>query len=67
MYKRQSESCALDAAGATLLRDVEPGEIVVADAKTGELRSITDHVGRPDTQKMCIRDRCWQHSIPFCW
>ena len=44
-YVFASESCALDAVGATLLRDVEPGEIVVADAKTGELRSITDHVG----------------------
>ena len=33
-YVFASESCALDAAGATLLRDVEPGEIVVADAKT---------------------------------
>ena len=48
-YVFASESCALDAAGATLLRDVEPGEIVVADAKTGELRSIRDHVGRPDS------------------
>ena len=52
-YVFASESCALDAVGATLLRDVKPGEIVVADAKTGELRSITDHVGRPDTQ-MCV-------------
>ena len=52
-YSLVIESCALDAVGATLLRDVEPGEIVVADAKTGELRSITDHVGRPDTQ-MCV-------------
>ena len=52
-YVFASESCALDAAGATLLRDVEPGEIVVADAKTGELRSIKDHCGRPDTQ-MCV-------------
>ena len=52
-YAFASESCALDAAGATLLRDVEPGEIVVADAKTGELRSIKDHCGRPDTQ-MCV-------------
>ena len=39
--------------GAALLRDVEPGEIVVVDTKTGELRSIKDHCGRPDTQ-MCV-------------
>ena len=52
-YVFASESCALDAAGATLLRDVEPGEIVVVDTKTGELRSIKDHCGRPDTQ-MCV-------------
>ena len=38
-YAFASESCALDAAGASLLRDVEPGEIVVADTRTGELRS----------------------------
>ena len=30
-----------------------PGEIVVVDTKTGELRSIKDHCGRPDTQ-MCV-------------
>ena len=52
-YVFASESCALDAAGATLLRDVEPGEIVVADTNTGELRSIKDHCGRKDTQ-MCV-------------
>ena len=33
--------------------DVEPGEIVIADTKTGELRSIKDHCARPDTQ-MCV-------------
>ena len=52
-YVFASESCALDAVGAALLRDVEPGEIVVVDTKTGELRSIKDHCGRPDTQ-MCV-------------
>ncbi len=48
-YVFASESCALDATGASLLRDVEPGEIVVVDTKTGELRSIKDHCGRPDS------------------
>ena len=48
-YVFASESCALDAVGAALLRDVEPGEIVVVDTKTGELRSIQDHCGRPDS------------------
>lgn len=36
-----SESCALDSVGATFLRDVEPGEIVVID--DSGLRSITTH------------------------
>ena len=43
-YVFASESCALDAIGARFLRDVEPGEIVVAD-KDG-LRSIKDHCGK---------------------
>lgn len=41
-YVFASESCALDAIGATFLRDVLPGEIVWVD-KTG-LHSISDHV-----------------------
>lgn len=40
-YVFASESCALDSIGATFLRDVAPGEIVVAD-QSG-LRSITTH------------------------
>ncbi|MDD3920035.1 MAG: amidophosphoribosyltransferase [Eubacteriales bacterium] len=36
-----SETCALDAVGATFLRDVEPGEIVVADGSG--LRSLREH------------------------
>ena len=40
-YVFASETCALDSIGATFLRDVEPGEIVVADANG--LRSIREH------------------------
>lgn len=45
-YAVASESCALDAVGAKLIRDVEPGEIVVFD-KSG-VRSIRDHCGKAD-------------------
>lgn len=50
-YVFASESCALDAAGAKLLRDVEPGEIVVADANG--LRSIREHCGCKQSQ-LCV-------------
>ena len=50
-YAFASESCALDAVGATLLRDVKPGEIVVADANG--LRSIKDHCTHKPSQ-MCV-------------
>ncbi|MEG1774511.1 MAG: amidophosphoribosyltransferase, partial [Oscillospiraceae bacterium] len=36
-----SETCALDSLGATFLRDVEPGEIIVVDERG--MRSITTH------------------------
>lgn len=38
-----SESCALDSIGATFVRDVEPGEVVVIE--DGKLRSIREHCG----------------------
>ena len=38
-----SESCALDAVGAKMVRDLEPGEIMIADQNG--VRSIKDHCG----------------------
>ncbi len=42
-YVIASESCALDSVGAELIRDLEPGEILVFD-KNG-IRSIDTHIG----------------------
>ncbi len=50
-YVFASESCALDSVGATFLRDVEPGEIVIAE-KEG-LRSIKTHCGDENTA-LCV-------------
>lgn len=50
-YIVASESCALDAVGATLIRDIRPGEILVFE-KNG-IRSIEDHCGKaPHT--LCV-------------
>ena len=46
-----SESCALDAIGARFLRDLHPGEIVVADGKG--LRSIETHCGKVP-KSLCV-------------
>ncbi len=43
-YVIASESCALNAVGAKLIRDLEPGEIIVI--KDGEVESIKDHCGK---------------------
>lgn len=45
-----SETCALDSLGAHFLRDVEPGEIVIADENG--LRSIRTHCG--DCGQLCV-------------
>lgn len=45
-----SETCALDAIGATFVRDVEPGEVVIAE-KSG-IRSIRTHCS--GIRRLCI-------------
>jgi len=49
-YVVASESCALDAVGAKLIRDVMPGEVIVIDAMG--VRSMTDHC------KKCAMTSC---------
>lgn len=50
-YVVASESCALDAVGATLIRDIEPGEILVI-SKNG-VYSIRDHCEKCD-RSLCV-------------
>ena len=50
-YVVASESCALDAVGATFIRDVEPGEIVVFSEEG--VRSIRSHCNRAK-QSLCV-------------
>ena len=47
-----SESCALDTVGATFLRDVLPGEIVVIDSEG--LRSLDTYINPNRKQHMCV-------------
>jgi amidophosphoribosyltransferase len=49
-YVVASESCAFDIIGATYLRDIEPGELVVLG--DGELTSR--NLGAADTEKRCV-------------
>ncbi|MDO4987881.1 MAG: amidophosphoribosyltransferase [Synergistes sp.] len=51
VYYVSSESCGLDIVGARLIRDVEPGEIVVI-GKHG-IKSLRVHPERPSTAKHC--------------
>lgn len=50
-YVVASESCALDSVGATFVRDIEPGEILVF-SKDG-IKSITDHCNKKP-ERMCV-------------
>lgn len=50
-YVISSESCALNSVGATLIRDVVPGEVVVFN-KEG-IRSITDHCDKKP-ERLCV-------------
>lgn len=50
-YVVASESCALSAVGAVMVRDLKPGEIMVFD-KNGP-RSITDHCGKCEPS-LCV-------------
>ena len=50
-YVLASESCALDAVGAVLIRELEPGEIVIID-KDG-VRSIKDHCAKK-SHSLCV-------------
>ncbi len=50
-YVVASESCALDAVGAEIIRELAPGEILVFDKKG--IRSITDCCGK-EPQSLCV-------------
>ncbi len=47
-----SESTALDAMGAQLVRDVEPGEVLTIDAEG--LRSHRSSLAAPDRERLCV-------------
>ena len=51
-YVVATESCALDTAGATFIRELLPGEIVVFGVD-GSIRSITDHC-KKRPERLCI-------------
>lgn len=50
-YVVASESCALDSVGATFIRELEPGEIVVFS--NNGIKSIKDHCGKKP-ESLCV-------------
>ena len=50
-YVIADETCALDSVGATLIRELEPGEIIVFQG--GSVRSLRDHCGECP-ESLCI-------------
>ena len=50
-YVIASESCALDSVGATFIRELDPGEIIVFSADG--IRSIREHCGR-HPESLCV-------------
>ena len=50
-YVVASETCALNSVGATFIREVEPGEIVIFSPNG--LRSIKDHCGKKE-ERLCV-------------
>ena len=66
-----SETCALDSIGATYLRDVRPGEIVIAD-KRG-LTSVDEHCDSCGTA-LCVFEHIYfarpdsiVDGAPYIW
>ena len=50
-YVIADESCALDSVGATYIRDLEPGEILVFSGNS--VKSVKDHIGEKQ-ERLCI-------------
>ena len=60
-----SETCALDAVGASFERELQPGEIVIADGEG--VRSIWTHCGRKP-EKLCLFEYIlFQNRLPAAW
>ena len=63
-YAVASESCALDMIGATEIRDVEPGEVIILDkTRAGLIDELKAHLMDWDIkQKFCI----FTQNTEFC-